>query len=234
MRVILGDGLLGKALHDLGGYHMVSRKTHGIDFLRPSSYANDIWRFTTVINCIGYNDQKSENKKLHWDTNYVAVYELARVCERMGKKLVHISTDSVYSNTEGIPSEEDVPVSSTDWYSYTKLLGDAAVQMIASNYLICRGAHLDTPFKHSYAWTDRVGNFDYVDIMAGLIHGLIQDDASGVYNVGTEEKTMYDLAKKTNPLVKESLSPPYVPKDTRMDVSKMMNFLKIKNWIMED
>lgn len=229
--IILGDGILGSSLVSVGGYKFVSRKKNGVDINLPHTYIPYIYYFDTIINCIAFTDTYSKNKKLHWETNYVAVYKLARYCEDHGKKLVHISTDFVYSNSPGIPAEEDVPVHNADWYSYTKLLGDAVVQAICSDHLVCRGTHKTSPFKHDMAWVDRVGNFDYIDVMTGLIHGLIQDGASGVYNVGTEVKTMYDMAKKTNPLVKEGYAPTHVPKDTTMNVDKMMRFLKIKEWL---
>jgi hypothetical protein len=54
---------------------------------------------------------------------------------------------------------------------------------------------------------------------------LITNNAKGLYNVGTEEKTIYDLAKQTNPNITESLAPPHIPKNVTMDITKMKNFL---------
>ena len=50
--------------------------------------------------------------------------------------------------------------------------------------------------------------------------------AEGLYNVGTERKTIYELAQRTNKNVKKIVSPPHVPKNISMNVSKMENFLK--------
>ena len=228
MKVILGDGLLGSEIYAIGGYSMLSRKKDGIDICDTGTFYK-LSKYDTVVNCIAFTDTYSKNSKLHWDTNYVAVYELAKFCNNFGKKLVHISTVFVYTNSLGVPEETDVPGHNADWYSYTKLLGDAAVQMVCDDYLICRGTHKPTPFKYDTAWTDRIYNFDYVDKIAHLIHGLIQDGASGVYNVGTGVQSMHDLANETNPMVKEGLAPGYVPKDTRMNVGKMKRFLKIND-----
>ena len=229
MTVILGDGLLGSYLYSIGGYHMLSRKKDEMDITQRAYFPIFLNRYDTVVNCMAYTDTYSKNRNLHWDTNYVAVHNLAKYCQKNYKKLVHISTDFVYANSAGTPSEEDVPVHNEDWYSYTKLLGDAAVQMIGGNYLVCRCTHKPFPFMFDTAWTDRIGNFDYTKQIGDLIHGLIQEDASGVYNVGTKTKSMFDLAQKTNPNVKEGLAPSHVPKKTTMNVGKLNNFLKLND-----
>jgi hypothetical protein len=43
----------------------------------------------------------------------------------------------------------------------------------------------------------------------------------GIFNVGTEFKSMFDLAKQTNKNVKPAGKPEYVPNNTSMDVSKL-------------
>ena len=43
---------------------------------------------------------------------------------------------------------------------------------------------------------------------------------SGIYNIGTEMKSMYDLAIKTKPNVKEGFKPNHIPVDVTMDISK--------------
>jgi hypothetical protein len=54
---------------------------------------------------------------------------------------------------------------------------------------------------------------------------MINSKISGVYNVGTEMKSVYQLALKTKKNIKPIISPDNVPKDTSMDTSKMKNSL---------
>ena len=68
-------------------------------------------------------------------------------------------------------------------------------------------------------------NADYTDVISSLVIELIRKDAKGLFNVGTDEKTIYDLAKQTNPNVIESFAPPHIPKNVTMDITKMINFL---------
>ena len=94
------------------------------------------------------------------------------------------------------------------------------------NYLLVRGTHKSTPFLHKEAYINQVGNFDYVDKMAIIIKDLIEGDATGVYNTGTELKTMYDLAKET----KEDVIPvnkkfhPTMPSDVTINLDKLRKF----------
>jgi hypothetical protein len=145
----------------------------------------------------------------------------------MGKKLVHISTDYVYAGSVSNATEEDVPVHCNNWYGYTKLVSDALIQIRSKNYLICRCTHKPNPFPYDSAWVDQVGNFDYVDIISSLIIKGIENDLSGVYNVGTEIKTMYELAKKTKN-IKKIFSPIHVPKNTTMNLDKFNNSITKK------
>ena len=71
---------------------------------------------------------------------------------------------------------------------------------------------------------DYVGNFDYVDTIAGLIVKCVDKNLSGLYNVGTEVKSMFDLATETNVVVK-SFTPPHVPKNLSMDINKLKSSL---------
>jgi hypothetical protein len=67
-----------------------------------------------------------------------------------------------------------------------------------------------------------VGNFDYVDVIANLIKQLIENKASGVYNIGTELKTMLSLAGDVTPI----LAPEIAPKNVSMNINKLLNVIK--------
>jgi dTDP-4-dehydrorhamnose reductase len=79
-------------------------------------------------------------RDLHWDINYKFVHELILFCNKNDIKLVHISTDYLYSGSVSNASESDVPVHCNNWYGYTKLLADGLVQL-EFNHLICRCTH---------------------------------------------------------------------------------------------
>jgi dTDP-4-dehydrorhamnose reductase len=62
----------------------------------------------------------TQKRDLHWDINYKFVHELILFCNKNDIKLVHISTDYLYSGSVSNASESDVPVHCNNWYGYTK------------------------------------------------------------------------------------------------------------------
>jgi dTDP-4-dehydrorhamnose reductase len=222
--LILGDGLLGSEIIKQTNWPYVSRKKGNFDIdditLSLKNHKSKI-----IINCIANTDTYSNDRDGHWQVNCVYLKNLIDYCNKTNIKLVHISTDYIYSGSSINASELDVPVHSNNWYGYTKLIGDALVQLISFDYLIIRCTHKPNPFPYNSAWIDQVGNFDYVDVIADLIIKLINSNVSGVFNIGTDTKTIYELAIKTNPLVNKSFRPSHVPHNTSMCIDKLKSIL---------
>ena len=224
--VVLGYGLLGKEILKQTDWGYINRKEHGIDFNKTDWY-HRINSYGTIINCIANTNTYSKERESHWQTNYVSVMNLVDWCNENNKKIVHISTDYIYSGSYSNASEDDIPVSNKTWYVYTKLLSDAYVQARAKDYLLIRTSFKPTPFPYPEAITTQVGNFDYVDEIAWRIIKLINRNATGVFNVGTKKKTIYDLAVQTNADIRGAFRVlnKEMPRDITMNVSKMEKFL---------
>lgn len=219
-KVILGNGLLGEELKKQTGWDQISRSEDGFDITLPQNFKK-LLGYDVVVNCIASTSTYSTERNLHWKTNFRAVADLTDFCNKHNIKLVHISTDYVYANSKIMASEEDVPVSQETWYAHTKLLGDSYIQLRGMDYLIIRCQHKPRPFPYEEAYLNSVGNFDYVDVISDHIRNLINKGATGVYNVGTDIKTMYSLAKQTKPDVTGSYhSYPLMPTNTTMDLTK--------------
>ena len=222
--VILGDGLLGGEIKKQTKWNVLSRKLTSFDVNDLDSSFSGLDKIDIIINCIANTDTYSDDKKTHWDINYAFVNDLIKYCNSNVIKLVHISTDYVYTGSINNASEEDVPVHCNNWYGYTKLLGDGLVQLQSNDYLLIRCTHKPNPFPYDEAWIDQVGNFDYVNIISDLIIKLVNSGVSGLYNVGTETKTMYEMASKTKS-VSKIFTPSHVPKNQSMDITKLKNVL---------
>lgn len=230
--VVLGDGLLGSEIIKQTNWDYISRKKDKFDITNPDNYQNyfiEIFdgilatkKYDIIVNCIANTNTYSSNKEEHWKVNYEGVANLTDFCNKWNIKLVHISTDYVYTNSIDEASENDVPIHGNNWYSYTKLLADAYIELKSTNYLICRETHKPKPFPYETAWIDQVGNFDYIDKISSLIIKLIQINANGIYNVGTELKSIYTLAKTTSN-VRPSLKYKDVPSNTSMNITKLNN-----------
>jgi len=232
--VVLGDGLLGSEIVKQTGWDYISRKKDGFNINNPESYFSffienyngiAFWKkYDVIINCIANTDTYSLHKEELYNTNYKSVTLLSDFCKKENIKLVHISTDYVYAGSVPNATEEDLPVPSNNWYSYYKLLADEYISLTNPNHLICRCLFKEKPFQFECAWTDQIGNFDYVDTISSLIISLVNQKAVGIFNVGTEMKTMYQLAKQTRE-VKKSYKPKLAPNNVSTNTSKLYNFL---------
>lgn len=233
--LVLGDGLLGSEIVKQTGWDCLSRKKDGFDAEKFNLvYMNKMLGdkqgyYTDIVNCIAYTNTRDDSKDKHWKLNYLFASNLANYCTFYHKKFIHISTDYVYANSKPFAKETDALNAPANWYGYSKLLGDGIVQLFSGKYLLIRETHKPNPYPHEYAWADLIGNFDYVDVIAKIIIDLIKGNAEGVYNVGTELKTLYDLAKKTNPNVKidTTLNTTNRPTDTTMNLDKLKEFYEV-------
>ena len=83
------------------------------------------FRPNAVVNCIGIVKQLKEAKDpaLSIRLNALFPHLAAKVCEQHGARLIHISTDCVFSGAGGPYSEDDV-ADANDLYGRTKRLGE--------------------------------------------------------------------------------------------------------------
>lgn len=93
----------------------VAQLEHAIKSINP----------TIVINCIGLIKQHDVSKQ-HVNAieiNSLLPHQIARLCGENGAKLIHFSTDCVFSGKTGGYSEESLP-DATDLYGRSKCLGE--------------------------------------------------------------------------------------------------------------
>lgn len=85
----------------------------------------DVHRPSVVINCVGLVKQldDAKNPLAAIPINSILPHRLARLCSLVRARLVHMSTDCVFSGAKGMYVEDDLPDAS-DIYGRTKLLGE--------------------------------------------------------------------------------------------------------------
>jgi len=220
--LILGDGILGSELQLQTGWDLVSRKLTGLNIKDTDQLRKVLEGYDTVINCIANTDTYSDNAKDMCEVNYYFPYHLALICNELKIKLVHISTEYVYANNKTLPNEDSLPIPANNWYSYYKLKADDIVALISNSYLICRLLHKSKDFNPPEVWSICTSG-DKVDKIAELVIRLVRNGAYGLYNVGTGSKWLSSIVKNKNCTVVQP--PEGIPIDTRMDLTKMDNFL---------
>ncbi len=123
-----------------------------------------------VINCSAYTnvDGCEENPQLAFAVNAVGARNMAIACEKANAKLIHISTDYVFSGEASTPySEYDVP-NPQSVYGKSKWAGEEYVKAFCSKRFIVRTAWL-----YGYAG----GNF-----VKTMLRVLKQNGAAKVVN----------------------------------------------------
>ncbi len=97
-----------------------------------------------IINCAAFTnvDGCETNFDLAYKINAIGPRNLAIAAEKIGSKIIHVSTDYVFAGDGDHPYREyDVP-NPISAYGITKLEGEKFVQQFSTKYFICRTAWL--------------------------------------------------------------------------------------------
>ncbi|MES2676006.1 MAG: SDR family oxidoreductase [Pseudomonadota bacterium] len=104
------------------------------DFLQQGKLASVMNKVNpqVVINCVGLIKQNPDSYDALQSAmiNGLLPHQLAEICERMNVRLIHISTDCVFSGKKGMYTELDKP-DATDIYGTTKRRGEVIDSRIA-------------------------------------------------------------------------------------------------------
>lgn len=101
------------------------------------------YRPDTVVNCAAWTavDAAEANEKEALEINGEAAGTVARVCAHFNARLIHISSDYVFSGSAARPYAEDAATGPINGYGRTKLAGEDAV-LDAGPAIILRTAWL--------------------------------------------------------------------------------------------
>ncbi|QQS43153.1 MAG: SDR family oxidoreductase [Acidobacteriota bacterium] len=165
-----------------------------------------------VVNAVGVIKQKEEAKHsaLTIEINALFPHRLHEICRDAGARLVHISTDCVFSGSRGGYTEED-PTDAQDLYGRSKALGEVVSEGAVTVRTSIIGRELGTShgllewFFSNAGGTVRGFTKAYfsgfttgalTDIIAGQI--LPRRDLQGLYHVASERISKFDLLSRVN------------------------------------
>lgn len=145
--------------------------------------------------------------------NATLAKNIAIVSKSKNIKLIHISTDHLFSGENSFYSEDSMPAPQNE-YARSKLLAEKLVQEVCPDALILRTNFFGWGHAQRHSFSDwiiyslREGKtlsmFDDVyispilaDTLACFSHKLVEKGASGIFNlVGSERVSKYDFAIK--------------------------------------
>lgn len=159
-----------------------------------------------VVNCIGVVKQRGEAKDplVSLTVNSLFPHRLAALCGAAGARLIHLSTDCVFSGRSGAYSETDAP-DATDLYGRSKQLGEVGAPGCLTMRTSMIGRELTTSqglIEWLLAQRGRAPGYTHA-IFSGLttlelsrvILNVIDSHPglSGVYHVASAAINKYDL-----------------------------------------
>jgi dTDP-4-dehydrorhamnose reductase len=166
-----------------------------------------IVRPEVVINCIGIIKQLPTAKDpiISLTVNTLFPHRLAYLCQAAGARLIHISTDCVFSGRQGIYTEADVS-DAEDLYGRTKFLGevDAPGCLTLRTSIIgremCTSSGLVEWFlsqrgRQVHGYTQAIYSGFTTLTLAQIIADVLErhPNLSGVYHVSSDPISKYDL-----------------------------------------
>lgn len=196
---------------------------HNIEFVAYDHPEIDVTKIETmedkivqgvdvVINCTAYTavDLAESNEETCRAINAIGPKNIATLCKKVGAKLVHVSTDFVFSgDKKGAYVETDTP-NPCSVYGKTKQEGEEYVMEIMDKYFILRTAYLfgingnnfiETMIKLSdkellTVIDDQVGSPTNTKDLAEAIVLVSQTDDYGIYHATSEgQASWYEFAK---------------------------------------
>lgn len=160
------------------------------------------------------------------DLNIIGTANIVKICSLLNIKLIYFSTHYVYPCKKGNYSENS-PLLPINNYAWSKLGGEASVQMY-KNSLILRVCMTEKPFVHKSAFANVKSNFIFHEDVAKILFKLI--NKKGIVNIGGKTQTIYNFAKKNNSEVKkvylENKSKNQFPKNPSININKLKKLIK--------
>ncbi len=166
----------------------------------------DKHRPDTVVNCIGIVKQveRANEPTAAIGVNSLWPHQVSEACDRTGSRMIHISTDCVFSGSVGSYTEQDRP-DPVDLYGRCKLLGEVS----KSPHLTMRTSMVGRELQGEAGllewllscnggtvrgFTNAFFSGPTTHEVARVIDGVLdRPDLTGVYHVAAEAISKYDL-----------------------------------------
>lgn len=228
-----------KVVNNVDAFSFDSVK-HAVEFVQPA----------IVINCLGVIKQlpDARNKKISIYTNALFPHLLAELCKKFQARLIHISTDCVFSGNKGNYHENDVS-DAVDLYGKTKFLGEVDYEntltlrtSIIGHELFSKVSLVDWFLSQKGNIVKGFTNAIYTGFptitFANEIKRIIMQfpTLSGLYNLSSEPIAKYELLQIINNVYNQEITVQPYPEfhcNRSLDSSsyrKKTSFMSVK-WV---
>jgi dTDP-4-dehydrorhamnose reductase len=193
-----------------------------------------------VINCIGVIKQSPaiQDTLTAIEVNSIFPQRLATLCQVANARLIHISTDCVFSGRKGNYTEDDVS-DAEDSYGRTKFLGEVAKSGCLTFRTSIIGRELNTSFglvewflgqrdRRVKGFTKAIYTGFTTAGLATIIESVIVNHPKleGVYNVSSNPVTKYDLLRILNHAFKTNIT---IEPDDSVVIDRSLDSSRFRN-----
>jgi dTDP-4-dehydrorhamnose reductase/SAM-dependent methyltransferase len=229
MKILIfgGSGSLGTELRKLNK-----------DIIAPKHYECNVVELRSVHDCLTINKPDVvincsaviDNRTIeHFpirtiNVNIIGSANVALICAELGIRYVYISTDYIYKGDRGNYKETD-EILPFNKYAWSKLGGECSAVQV-KNHLIIRTSFGKSDFGYKQAFTDKWASKDYVDVIAPMILDASVSPLTGILNLGTDRKTLYDYASERNDVegVRIEDTNHFTPYDTSLNLQRWQDY----------
>jgi dTDP-4-dehydrorhamnose reductase len=160
--------------------------------------------------------QRGDKNEIAWKINVDGAEIVAKLANKLSRKLIFISSETVFDGKNGPYKEEDLVgqnLNKISWYGITKIKAEEAIQELSSNYTIVRICY---PYRGRYAkkadfakqilkkfdedtlyplFTDQIITPTFIDDLAPVIALIVNKQLDGIFHIASPKiTTPYDFA----------------------------------------
>ena len=154
--VIGKNGQLASCLKELApkDLYIAFYGSNQIDITRSETYES-LSLSNLIINCSAYTavDKAEEFPEDAFAVNRLGVIQLVEFCEQHQIKLIHFSTDFVFSGEGLAPYKEEDFTGPKSVYGASKLAGEEVILQSSLSALVIRTSWLYSPYGHNFCKT---------------------------------------------------------------------------------
>ena len=222
-----GESRFAKTLKKTKTQHkLIFKNKKDLNILEINSINKNIQKFKPnyILHLAGLSrpmKMHDENISKSIDLNIIGTCNLVKACAQFKIKLIYFSTSYVYQGIKGNYKETD-PVLPWNNYAWSKLGGEAAVQMY-KNSLILRVSMTEKPFVHNEAYANVKSNFMFHEEASKMLIKMVHK--KGIYNFGGKSQTVYNFIKIEKKDVKKKYSKGEFPKKQDMNLAKITKII---------
>lgn len=214
--IVGGHGQLGFELQRSapGNLHVVTVARPEIDITDSDSIERIVKQYQpgVIINAAAYTavDKAESEESQAWLVNHKGAENLAATAAKSNSRLIHVSTDFVFEGNSCTPRQPNDATLPGSVYGRSKLAGERAVLEQTENALVVRTSWLYSSHGNNFVKTmlrlmgerdslgivvDQVGTPTWANLLAEVIWGLVDTDATGIYHCSNNGiASWYDFA----------------------------------------